>query len=58
MRTGVWVCEQRAHRQQHLADSQGGAPLVFQDIQADLAIAVDVAVVDARPKHHLRGTRI
>jgi hypothetical protein len=45
--TWVGVCEQGADRQQHLADSERRAPLVFQDVQADAAIAVNVAVVDA-----------
>jgi hypothetical protein len=45
--TWVWVSEQGADGQQHLADCERGAPLVLQDVQADAAIAVDVAVVDA-----------
>jgi hypothetical protein len=52
-RTRVWVGEQRADRQQHLAHGQRGAPLVLQYVQADLAVAVYVAVVDACPEHHL-----
>ncbi len=52
--TGVGVCEQRADRQEHFADCERRAPLVLQDVQADLAIAVDVAVVDARAEDHLK----
>lgn len=49
----VGVREQRADRQQHLRDGQRGAPLVFQDVQADAAVGVDVAVIDARREVHL-----
>lgn len=56
--TGVGVCEQRADGQQHLADGERGAPLVLQDVQADAAVAVDVAVVDARLERDLRAAAI
>ncbi len=39
----------------HLGDGERRAPLVLQDVQADLAVAVDIAVVDARAVHHLHG---
>lgn len=45
--TGVGVGQQRADRQQHLAHCQGRGPLVLEDVEADLPVAVDVAVVDA-----------
>lgn len=51
--TGVGICEQRADREQNFADGERWAPLILQNVQADLAIAVDVAVVDARAEHHL-----
>lgn len=51
--TWIWIGEEGADRQQDFADCQGRAPLVFQDVQADLAIAIDVAVIDTCPEHHL-----
>jgi hypothetical protein len=44
----VGVGEQRAHREQYFGHGQRGGPLVFQNVQADGAGRVDVAVVDAR----------
>jgi len=44
---GVAVGEQGADGEQHLGDGQSGAPLVLQDVQADHALRVDIAVVDA-----------
>ncbi len=46
-RTWVGVCEQRADGQQHLGHSERRAPLILQNVEADAAAAVDVAVVDA-----------
>jgi hypothetical protein len=46
-RTWVGICEQRANGQQHFGDGERRTPLIFQDVEADLAVAVDVAVVDA-----------
>lgn len=51
---GIAVREQRTDTQQHLRDSEGRAPVVLEDVQADLALAVDVAVVDASLEGHLR----
>eukprot|EP00297_Palpitomonas_bilix_P018725 CAMPEP_0113884180 /NCGR_PEP_ID=MMETSP0780_2-20120614/10088_1 /TAXON_ID=652834 /ORGANISM="Palpitomonas bilix" /LENGTH=142 /DNA_ID=CAMNT_0000871719 /DNA_START=295 /DNA_END=720 /DNA_ORIENTATION=- /assembly_acc=CAM_ASM_000599 len=50
---GVGVSQQRADAQQHFRHGQGGAPVVLQYVQADLALAVDVAVVDASLEGHL-----
>lgn len=52
--TWVAVREQRADGQQDLGDCEGRAPLVLQDVKADLAVAVDVAVVDTSPECHLQ----
>lgn len=52
--TWVTVCEQGADGQQHLGDGEGGAPVVLQDVQADHALTVDVAVIDPRTKRYLR----
>ena len=51
---GVAVGEEGADGQQHLGDGEGGAPVLLQNVQADGALAVDVAVVDAGLKHHLQ----
>lgn len=50
----VGVGEQGANRQQDFGDGERGGPLVFQDVQADGAGRVDVAVVDARFERDLR----
>ena len=50
---GVAVGEERAHGQQYLGDGQRRAPVLLQDVQADGALAVDVAVVNAGLEHHL-----
>ena len=52
--TGVTVRQQRADGEQHLGDRQGRAPLVLQDVQADHALAVHIAVVDSCPELDLR----
>lgn len=52
-RTWVAVGEKGADGEQHLGDGQRGRPVVLEDIQANDALAVDVAVVDARPERHL-----
>ena len=51
--SGVAVGQQRAHGQQHLGDGQRWTPVLLQDVQADGALAVDVAVVDSGLEHHL-----
>ena len=51
---GVRVREQRADGEQHLGDGERGRPLLLQNVQADLAAAVHVAVVDPRAKRNLR----
>ena len=52
--TWVGVGEQRANGQQNLGDGERGAPLLLENVQADLTAAVDVAVVDPRAESHLR----
>ena len=51
--TRVGVCEQGAHGQENLADCQSWAPLILENIQAYLAIAVDVAMINASPENYL-----
>jgi len=52
-RTWIGVGEQRADGEEHLGDGQRRAPVVLEDIEADVAVAVDVAVVDASAEHYL-----
>ena len=49
----VWVRQQRADGEQHLGDGQRRAPLILEDVQADVAVAVDVRVEHLRLEHHL-----
>ena len=43
----VWVGQQRTDGQQHLRDCQSWGPLIFQNIQADGTVGVNVWVVDS-----------
>ena len=51
--TRVAVCEEGADGEEDLGDGERGAPVVLEDIEADDAVTVDVAVVDARAEGHL-----
>ena len=51
----VRIRQQRANRQQHLRHREGWTPLVLQNIQADAAIAVHIAVVNPRREAYLIG---
>ena len=42
----VGVSQQRADGEQNLGDGEGGRPLVFEDVEADGSIAVDVHVIN------------
>ena len=44
----IRVRQQRADREEDLGDGESGRPLVFQDVKADGAIAVDVHMVNFR----------
>ena len=44
----VGICEQRRDRQQHLGNRQRGAPLVSEDVKANVPLGVDIRVVDLR----------
>ena len=50
---GVAVGEERADAEEDLGDGERGGPLVLQDVQADDALRVHVAVVDPRPELNL-----
>lgn len=51
----VGVGEQRADGEQHLGDRQRGAPLLLEDVQADVPVAVDVRVEHLRLERHLHS---
>ena len=57
LRTRIGVCEQGAYGEQDFANSQGRAPLILKDVQADLAVTIYVAVVYSCPKQDLLGGR-
>jgi len=46
--TGIAVRQETADGEQHLGDGQSRAPLVFQDVQANHSLGVDVAVINSR----------
>ena len=49
----VGVGQQGADGEQHLGDSEGGRPLIFEDVEADRSIAVDVHVINFRRERNL-----
>lgn len=53
--TRVRVCEQGADGEKDFGDGQRRAPVVLQDIQADVAGCGDVAVVNAGAEGDLQG---
>ena len=55
---GVRLAQQLHDRQQHLADGEGGRPVVLDRVQANHSIRVYVAVVDARAERDLRITPV
>ena len=55
--TRVAVCQKRTNRQQNLWNSQSRAPVVFQDIQTDDSLTVDVAVINSGTESNLQSQR-
>lgn len=49
----VWVTQQGADGQQHLGNSQSGAPLVLEDVEANAPVAVDVWMEHLGAECHL-----
>ena len=49
----VGVGQQGADGEEHLGDGEGGRPLVFEDVEADRSIAVDVHVINFRRERDL-----
>ena len=47
---GIGVGEQRANGQQHFGNGERRRPFVLENVEADGAVAVNVAMVDARAK--------
>lgn len=52
--TRIRVRQEGADREQDFADCQSRAPLVLEDVQADLPTVVNVAVVNAGAEGHLQ----
>lgn len=52
--TRVAVCEEGADWEEDLWDGEGGTPVVLENVEADDALAVDVAVVDPGSEGHLK----
>lgn len=52
--TRIAVCQEGTDGQQDLGDGKGRAPIVLQDVQADDALTVDVAVIDPGAERDLR----
>lgn len=50
---GVAVCEKRADGEEDFGDGQCWAPVVFQNVQANNTLTVDITVIDSCPKCHL-----
>ena len=44
----IGIRQQGADREQDLGDSECGAPLLFENVEADATVRVDVRVVDPR----------
>jgi len=51
----IAIGEQRADGEQYFGDGESRGPVVFEDVEADHALAVDVAVVNSCAEQHLRG---
>ena len=51
----IWIAirHEGADRQQQCGNGQDGRPFVFQNIQADLTITVNVTVINLCPERHL-----
>jgi len=50
----VAISEKGADRKKNFWDCQRWTPVVFEDVQTDNSLAVNVAMVDSRAKSHLR----
>lgn len=52
--TRIAVCQEGTNRQQNLWNSQRRTPVVFQNIQTDDSLTVDVAVIDPSTERNLK----
>ena len=50
----ITVGQETGHREQHLGDGERRTPLVLENIQTDVSLAVDVAVVNSSLEHELQ----
>ena len=48
----IWITEERADREEDLADGESGRPLGPQDVQADGAVGVYVGVINSSSEGH------
>ena len=53
--TRVSISQEGADGEKDLGDCQCWRPVILQDVQADLSLVVDVAVVDSSAEHNLMG---
>lgn len=51
--TGIWLGQKLHDGQQHLADGQCRRPVVLNNVQANNAVGINVAVIDARAERDL-----
>ena len=51
---GVGVGEQARNGEQNFRNGEGGAPLVFENVEADGAVLVDVGVINLSHELYLR----
>lgn len=52
---GVGIGEEGTNREQDFGNGQRGAPLIFQNVEANAPVRVNVAVINAGGEMHFRG---
>ena len=51
--TGIAVCKKRADGEENFRNGEGRAPVVFQDVQTDHALAVNITVINSGSEGNL-----
>lgn len=51
----IGICEKGRDGKEELRNGQGWTPVILEQVQADLPLAIYVTVVDACPENHLWG---
>jgi hypothetical protein len=54
---GIGVGEERTNREEDFGNGQRGAPLVLQNVEANAAVRINVAVINAGGEMHFGGLR-